>query len=207
MNEKENTEIEVRHIGELRLEQIDSQPTKIIGYAAVFDTLSRDLGGFKEKIDRGAFAKSLGDGDEVHALFNHDAGKLLGRRGSGTLELWEDDHGLKIEINPPDTTDGRDVVELLRRGDLVSMSFGFYNVNDTWETRDGEEIRTIQEAKLFDVSVVTNPAYDDTSVGVRCVPALRSLEEYKKQIIDDTDWDALGETMILRTKLRIAERE
>lgn len=202
-----NVEIEVRQIAEVRLEARGEEPPKIIGYAAVFDSLSKDLGGFREKIDRGAFATSLKEGDEVHALFNHDSDKLLGRRGAGTLELWEDDRGLKVEINPPDTSDGRDVVELLRRGDLMSMSFGFYNVKDNWETREGEDIRTIEEARLFDVSIVVNPAYNETSVGVRCEPAMRSLEEYKNEIIKNTDFDSLGEQMMLRQKLRIYESE
>jgi HK97 family phage prohead protease len=162
--------------------------------------MSENLGGFREKIDRGAFTKSLEDGDEVHALFNHDNNKILGRRGAGTLKLWEDDHGLRVEINPPNTTDGNDVVELLRRGDLVSMSFGFYNVKDTWETRDDEDIRTINEAKLFDVSVVTNPAYYATEVNVR------SHTEYvASKELETTNFEVVGETIDLRLKLRLAE--
>ena len=172
----------------------------------MFDTLSTDLGGFREKIERGAFTDSLNNNDEVHALYNHDSNKLLGRRGAGTLRLHEDDHGLRIEIDPPNTTDGNDVVELLRRGDLVSMSFGFYNVEDSWETRDGEDVRTVKSAKLFDVSVVSNPAYDATEVGVtRCEAAIRSQEDYHKEQISHVDFDSVGETMNLRLRLRLEE--
>mgnify|MGYP003627607520 CR=1 FL=1 len=182
----------------------DSEHPKIVGYAAVYDSLSQDLGGFKEKITRGAFAESLRQNDEVHALFNHSDDKILGRRGSGTLKLWEDDHGLRVEITPPNTTLGNDVVELLRRGDLVSMSFGFYNTKDSWENRDGEDIRTIESAKLFDVSVVTNPAYQSTSVGVRS--AISSLEKFKTENeLEETDFNSVGKNIDLRLKLRIAE--
>ena len=189
------------HLAHTRSEDDSVADTpKIVGYASVFNSMSENLGGFRELIQRGAFAKSLTDNDEVHALFNHDDNKILGRRGAGTLKLWEDDHGLRVEIDPPNTTDGNDVVELLRRGDLVSMSFGFYNIKDDWETRDGEDIRTIKEAKLFDVSVVTNPAYQATEVNVR------SYDKYvASKTIEKTDFNAIGETIDLRLKLRLAE--
>jgi HK97 family phage prohead protease len=187
--------------------EIEEKP-KIVGYAAVFNSLSEDLGGFREKIDRGAFADSLNDNDEVHALFNHDDDKILGRRGSGTLKVWEDDHGLRIEIDPPNTTDGNDVVELLRRGDLVSMSFGFYNVTDAWAKQDGTDVRTIKSARLFDVSVVTNPAYKATSVGVRNEVALRSLEKHlADEAISDVDMESVGKTIELNLRLKLAEQE
>lgn len=194
---------EIRMFAELRMdEQVEEERPKIVGYAAVFNSLSSDLGGFREKIDQGAFADSLANNDEVHALFNHDNDRLLGRRGAGTLRLEEDAHGLKIEIDPPNTSDGRDVVELLRRGDLVSMSFGFFDVTDQWSTIEGEDIRTIQKARLFDISVVTTPAYAATEVGIR------SFEEYKsKQEVETTDFDSVGKTLDLRLKLRITETE
>jgi len=199
--EKETRICNDLHLAHTRNEDgTEPDAPKIVGYASVFDSMSENLGGFRELIQRGAFAESLSNNDEVHALFNHDNNKILGRRGAGTLKLWEDDHGLRVEIDPPNTTDGNDVVELLRRGDLVSMSFGFYNVKDTWETRDDEDIRIINQAKLFDVSVVTNPAYHATEVNVR------SHNEYvASKEIENTDFNAVGETIDLRLKLRIAE--
>jgi len=204
MTEKQ---VEQRSCCELRFVEDDSDSPKIVGYAAVFDSLSSDLGGFREKIDRGAFAQSLDEGDEVHALYNHDSNKLLGRRGAGTLRLHEDDHGLKIEIDPPNTTDGNDVVELLRRNDLVSMSFGFFNTKDSWETDgEGNDIRTIKSARLFDISVVCSPAYDQTECSVRCEPALESQAEYHAfKELEATDFDAIGETEKLKLRLRLAE--
>ena len=87
------------------------------------------------------------------------------------------------------------------------MSFGFYNVTDSWEMSEGKDVRTIKSARLFDVSVVTNPAYQETSVGVRCEPALRSLQERKeKELVDTTDFEAVGELVDLRLRLRIAEK-
>lgn len=193
---------------ELRDQDTEASSPKIVGYPVVFDSLSNDLGGFVEKVQRGAFAESLANNDEVHALFNHDDDKVLGRLGSGTLKLWEDDHGLRMELDPPNTTLGNDVVELLRRGDLVSMSFGFFDVTDSWAMMDGKDVRTINSARLFDVSIVTNPAYSAASVGVRAEPALRSLEAHKAQeVIDNTDFNAIGETSKLQFRLRIAEQE
>ena len=193
---------------ELRDEGTEETSPKIVGYPVVFDSLSTDLGGFVEKVDRGAFAESLKNNDEVHALFNHDDDKVLGRLGSGTLRLWEDDHGLRMELDPPNTTVGNDVIELLRRNDLVSMSFGFYDVTDSWAMMDGKDVRTIKSARLFDVSIVVSPAYPAASVGIRTEPALRSLEAHKAQeVLDTTDFDAIGETSTLNFRLRLAEQD
>ena len=196
------------HFAEVREESSEETTPKIVGYPVVFDSLSSDLGGFREKIERGAFADSLQNNDEVHALFNHDDDKILGRRGAGTLKLWEDDHGLRMELDPPNTTVGNDVVELLRRGDLVSMSFGFYDVTDSWAMLDGTDVRTINSARLFDVSIVCHPAYESASVGIRCEPALRSLEAHKaEELMDKTDFEAVGEMVSLNLRLRLAEQD
>jgi uncharacterized protein len=153
-------------ISELRVEQKDDS-RKIVGYAAVFNSLSEDLGGFREKIAPGAFKRSLENGADVRALLNHDSNYVLGRNKSGTLFLSEDERGLKIEITPPDTQWARDLMVSMERGDIDQMSFGFYTISDDWETKDGENIRTLKEVELFDVSVVTYPAYTATSANVR----------------------------------------
>ena len=148
---------------------------KIVGYAAVFDSYSEYIGGFRERIAKGAFSRVLGD--DVRALFNHDSDIVLGRSKSGTLKLSEDETGLRVEISPPDTQAARDIMELLRRGDVDQMSFGFYTGRDTWAMDDeGNVERTILEVKsLFDVSIVTYPAYPDTSV------ALRGMEQFRAE--------------------------
>lgn len=140
------------------------------GYAAVYDSLSVNLGGFREKIDAGTFDTAIVE-DDVRALVNHDRNLVLGRSkaGEGTLKLASDEHGLLVDIPElPDTTYARDLVELLKRGDVDQMSFGFTVVRDRWEEdEDGRVIRTLEEVRLFDVSPVTFPAYPETSAEAR----------------------------------------
>lgn len=162
---------------------------KITGYAAVFEKLSDDLGWFREKIQPGAFADSIA-ADDVRALWNHDSNFPLGRNKSGTLVLSEDTHGLKIEIDPPDTQWARDLMASIDRGDVDQMSFGFQTVSDKWEMVDNEDIRTLIKVRLFDVSPVTFPAYPDTEVG------LRSLEEYRKSSGHSTDDQETADPLI-----------
>lgn len=150
----------------------EGAPPVIFGYAAVFNQLSEDLGGFRERIAPGAFTKALGD--DVRALFNHDPNIVLGRTRSKTLRISEDQKGLAIEIDPPATPAAASLIESLRRGDISQMSFGFQTVNDQWEMVDGAMVRTLMEVRLFDVSPVTYPAYPQTEA------ALRSLDEFRK---------------------------
>lgn len=158
---------------ELRVEGGDDEPRLIRGHAAVFNQLSEDLGGFREKIEPGAFAKSL-KGD-VRALFNHDPSWILGRTKSRTLRLAEDAQGLAVEIRPPDTGQARSVLEGIDRGDVSQMSFSFRTITDEWNQVDGETVRTLREVELFDVSPVTFAAYPQTDV----VIAQRSLEAWR----------------------------
>ena len=151
----------------------DEMPT-IRGHAAVFNSLSEDLGGFRERIAPGAFSGSL-SGD-VRALFNHDPNYILGRTTSRTLRLVEDQRGLAVEIDPPDTQTTRHIVEAIRRGDVSQMSFGFRTRKDEWERTDDGDIRTLLDVELFDVSPVVFPAYPDTDV------AARSLSEWRVKI-------------------------
>jgi HK97 family phage prohead protease len=136
----------------------------ITGYAAVFNTLSVELWGFREKIAPGAFTASLGD--DVRALWNHDTGVVMGRTRSGTLRLAEDATGLRIENEPPAAAAHQ--IESIGRGDVDQMSFGFRTLEDTWdEDEDGQLIRTLRKVKLYEVSFVTFPAYPATSVQLR----------------------------------------
>ena len=139
----------------------------ITGYAAVFGEMSMDLGGFREIIEPGAFAGA--QEMDVRALWNHDASRVLGRTRAGTLRLAEDAHGLRVEIDVPDTTTGQDALESIQRGDVDQMSFGFRvpEGGDDWEGRT----RRLKRVELFDVSPVTYPAYPQTSVQVRSLVA------------------------------------
>ena len=160
------------NLSELRAITDEKGLRKITGYAAVFNSPA-DIGWFREKIEPGAFGASIGQ-DDIRALWNHDSNFVLGRNKSGSLMLVEDLHGLKIEIDPPDTQWARDLMVSMERGDVSQMSFGFQTLTDKWEMVDGKDVRTLVKVRLFDVSPVTYPAYPDTEVG------LRSLEEFRK---------------------------
>jgi HK97 family phage prohead protease len=152
-------------IDEKKLEEMRNAPKKITGYAAVYNSLSEDLGGFKEVIDRGAFGKSIDDTEnDIRALVDHDSSKIIGRQSAETLEIREDEKGVYVSITPPDTTAGRDIVESITRGDIDGMSVGF---SVSGEKYDDDGIRHITEAKLVEVSAVTFPAYKDTEVAYR----------------------------------------
>jgi HK97 family phage prohead protease len=161
--------------GELRVSE-DTDSPKITGYAALYNSLSEDLGGFREVILPGAFDEVISD--DVRALWNHDDSVVLGRTKSKTLRLWTDNIGLAYEITPPDTQSARDVVTLIKRGDIDGSSFGFLIGKDKWEERSGKAVRVISSfSKLYDVSPVTYPAYTDTQV------ALRSLETFQSSAV------------------------
>lgn len=159
------------------IEVREGEAPKIRGYAAVFNQLSENLGGFREQIQTGAFADAIQSSD-VRALINHDGNLVLGRNKSGSLRMWEDATGLAVEITPPDTQAARDLVELMKRGDVNQMSFAFtVGKDDQAWTRDGSGpwIRTVKRVtRLYDVSVVTYPAYPQTSAAVR---ALQDVED------------------------------
>lgn len=153
-------------VREFRAVREDDKPPRLTGYAAVFDSLSEDLGGFRERIAKGAFAAVLGD--DVRSLWNHDPNFLLGRTASGTLRLAEDEVGLAIENDMPDTAFARDLGVLIDRGDVREMSFAFTVGDDVWTAEGDEVTRTITRIdRLYDVSPVTFPAYPDTSVAAR----------------------------------------
>jgi HK97 family phage prohead protease len=149
---------------ELRAE---SQGQTIAGYAAVFNSLSVEIFGFRELILPGAFAESIA-GDDIRALWQHNTEAVLGRTKAGTLRLAEDAKGLRVEIDAPDTQVGRDALALIARGDVDQMSFGFRVLADDWnEDEDGMLIRSVAKVKLYEVSPVTFPAYNATTVSVR----------------------------------------
>jgi HK97 family phage prohead protease len=151
---------------EVRAAEESAAPV-IEGYAAVFDTLSVDLGGWRERIAPGAFGRTIGESD-VRALWDHDAKYVLGRNRAGTLALEEDARGLRIVATPPDTVWAADLMTMMKRGDVNQMSFGFYVRADEWEEEpDFGLVRVLRDVDLFDVSVVTYPAYPATSAEAR----------------------------------------
>jgi Escherichia/Staphylococcus phage prohead protease len=151
---------------EVRVEP-DESP-RLTGYAARFMSLSVDLGGFKERILPGAFKRSLESSEiDVLALAQHDIRKPMGRRSRGTLKLVEDGYGLRFDLSPANTTWTRDAIEGVSHGDLVGMSFGFVVRQDTLIQEGEEWIRELRDVDLYEISVVTDPAYPATSVNIR----------------------------------------
>lgn len=176
---KTKKEIRMLPIQELRVD--DTLDGKIVGHASVFDSWSETLGGifpFKEIVRKGTFKDTI-KVDDIRALFNHDPNYVLGRNIAGTLELEEDEIGLRVIITPPDTSWANDLIKNLRRGDISQMSIGFIVLEDTWGTQDGIDIREIKKVQLFDVSIVTYPAYTQTDVGVR---AMESYKAYRSRL-------------------------
>lgn len=161
----------------IQIETRDDGKRRLIGHAAVFNSLSEDMGGFREQILPGTFAEAI-QSDDVRALFNHDPNFVLGRNRANTLKLAEDARGLKIEIDLPDTQTVRDlVVAPIERGDVSQMSFGFAvrpGGQDWAKDDEGRTIRTLKKVRLFDVSPVTFPAYPQTDVAVRSLQAWRA---------------------------------
>ena len=149
---------------------------QIEGHAAVFNHLSEDLGGFREQIRPGAFSQSIQE-DDILALFNHDPNLILGRNRAGTLQLAEDEQGLRMLVQVPDTQTARDVMSLVERRDITGASFAFMvpKGGDQWERTDAFDLRTLLFVRLRDVSAVTFPAYPQTDVAV----AKRSLEDWR----------------------------
>lgn len=150
--------------------QFNEQENRMSGHASVFGALA-PIDGHWERIDTRAFDGALQRPDDVRFLLNHNPDNLLGRTTSGTLELATDDDGLRIRSELPDTTLGRDVATLVKRGDLTGASFGFMPTNDKWGIApDGKQLRTIMNLDLYDVSLATYPAYSKANdVVLRCV--------------------------------------
>lgn len=138
---------------------------RLEGHAAVFN-VPAPIGGFTETIKPGAFRASLATpGRDVIALADHDPTRLLARQSSGTLRLFEDSRGLAFSLDLPDTSVGRDLLELAHRGDLGGMSFGFRATNEAWPAMNTRELHAVE---LHEISVVqAHPAYAQTSVSAR----------------------------------------
>jgi hypothetical protein len=168
---------------ELRLDTTENP--KIHGYAAVFDTWA-DIGGwFKESIRKGAFTKTIKEND-IRALMNHNENYVLGRNKAGTLKLKEDAKGLVVEIDPVPATWANDLMTSMKRGDVNQMSFGF-QVNKAEMDIEKDE-RVLTDVTLFDVSIVTFPAYPTTSAQVR---SLFHIDDKDKIKIIPSKWEAM----------------
>lgn len=151
---------------ELRIEGDSEGRKRLSWYASVFDSLSEDLGGFREKIGRRAFTDTV-QNDDIRALFNHDPNFVLGRNRSGTLNLRVDLTGLRAEVVLPNTRYADDLAEVVARGDVSGGSFAFSIEGDDGQRwyydEDGTLIREVRKVRLYDVSPVVFPAYPGTN--------------------------------------------
>ena len=172
--DKDKDKREARPAQSLEVREASDGTVTVEGYAAVFNEETVIGGQWREAIAPGAFENAIGR-DDVVFLINH-AGLPLARSRSGTLQLSEDDRGLKIRASL-DTSDPdvRSIVPKMKRGDLDKMSFAFVPTRQSWDDEEKMPRRTIQEVELYDVSIVTTPAYEATEIG------LRSLERHRSQ--------------------------
>lgn len=192
---------------ELRMIEGESDQPTIVGYAAVFNQRSFDLGGFTEIIKPGAFTRTLASNPDVRALVNHESGLMtIGRTTNGSLKVEEDEIGLRVTIMPPDTQAGRDVVTLIKRGDLNQMSFAFYTKADNWIEQNGGILRELHEVDINngDVSVVTYPAYGQTVVQMRAILNTPEIPTSLLRAQSDEGFDKTADQRaLLRKKLQL----
>lgn len=165
---------------EVRADAKDPKKKKLVGYAALFNSLSEDLGGFREVIRPGAFDRALAENQDVLARAEHDSSMLLGRRSNGTLTLSIDATGLRYEVDPPDTQAGRDTLVLVERGDVKQSSFAFRvpsKDGEVWGVApEGDVLRELVDLDLVDVAPVADPAYRQTMVSVRSMEMAKAVK-------------------------------
>jgi HK97 family phage prohead protease len=175
------SDLELRIMGgECRVDPANER--RIVGHAIVFDSLSENLGGFREIIKPSAVDRTLTEALDVRALADHDSGKVLGRTRAGTLQLRKDTRGLSVSIEPdPEISYARDLMRAVARGDISGMSFGFRVLEDDWreDPETGMPIRDVLDMRVSEVSVVAFPAYPATDVKVsqRSLDALREFKQ------------------------------
>lgn len=169
-------DLERRAVCELRADR-----TKIVGYAVVFDTRSKDLGGFVEVVKPQAVERAVGASCDIVALYNHDVGAVLGRTPR-TLTLSRDTRGLAFELDPAPTQAGHDALALVQRGDVTGASFGFRTKLDNWRQDAGVMVRELLDIEVLEISLTAFPAYRETDVSV----AQRSLLAARTQGVGTT---------------------
>ncbi len=197
---------------------------RVVGYAARYEVMSKPLPGFRERIRKNAFKRILEEKPDVVATFNHDMNVVLGRTTSGTLQLHSDDRGLAFDCLLPNTQGARDLYESIQRGDINGCSFAF-NVApgmDEWSQEpdyrmEGDKIagskglvRTLKDFnQLIDVSIVTSPAYPNTSVDARNIVSAEVRSQFERvskrclQSFEDILAEQYGELYVANLKRAI----
>lgn len=176
------TTVEKRNLttNSVEIREDDEGKRTLTGYAIKWEMKSVMMGWrrFREQFKRGAFTESLTNEDQL-ALWSHDTSKVLGRTKNGTLRLFEDEIGLRFELDLLDTTSGDDAYKTIKRGDVDGVSFGFSMLKQEWDEADPDNvIRTITKAKLLEISPVAFPAYPDSEVSAR------SSDPYEQHVLE-----------------------
>lgn len=201
-------------ITDMEVRSEEGKPTILRGYAAVFEKLSVPLYGFREKIRKGAFAKSL-EKNNIKALWNHNSDYPLGSTKAGTLKLEEDDRGLRFELELPDNSWGRDAAIAVKRRDVDGVSFGFNVEKEEWDNSNPKDvIRTLVEVNLIEISPTPFPAYPATSVSARSVLAEHGIDYDKlagalvraqNKLLTDDDYHFIQSTIEFLQGLTVAK--
>lgn len=154
-----------------------------------------------ERVAKGAFTKSLSEKKDIKAFWNHNSDMVLGSSRASTLELTEDDVGLRYTILPPNTTAGKDAVESIQRGDVSGTSFGFYVRKDDWEYLAEEDLyqRTLLDVDLIEISPTPLPAYPDSEAQI----SERSLSHDSKEKLKSLKGTVRGGDDTERRKLEL----
>ncbi|EJS68528.1 HK97 family phage prohead protease [Bacillus wiedmannii] len=194
MNQTEKREL---LSSEIEIREVEGGLRTITGYAVKWEMKSVTMGywrRFKEQFKRGAFTDSLTQDDQL-ALWSHDYSQVLGRTKNGTLRLFEDEIGLRFELDLADTMLGNDTYKTIKRGDVDGVSFGFQMVKEEWDESDPDNVvRSVTKAKLIEISPVAFPAYPDSQVSAR------SHDPYK-QFVNERNQKDLRQKLILKTYL------
>jgi len=179
----------------------------IVGRPAMYNSLSKDLGGFREVLLPGCFDQSLDD-PEIYCAWNHDNSQILGRISAGTLQLDSDSVGLTMRCELPNSPLGQNVYQSIKRGDVSKMSFGMFVGEDSWDIATDErgqryERRSVKRARIFECSPVTSPAYDSSSVSARSLFPDGPIERSKPSPVTEVSDRDLA---LMRARLELAKR-
>lgn len=156
--------------------------SRTIAGSIPYNSVSEYLG-FYEILDPRCFEKTIRESKDIKVFYQHNETKPLARTKNNSLRLENTDTELRFEFDVPSTSDGDDLLTLVRDGIIDGCSFGMIVINDKWEIKDGIQVRTVLEAKLFEISPVTEPAYSETNIHVRSLS-----DAFKdKESLDDND--------------------
>src|SRR5699024_6130642 len=174
-------EIRQLNVDELRVKQEDDKPTIFEGYVSKFNERSQFMG-FYETVHRDAFNSSLESGNNIFALYNHDADKILGSTRNESLKLSTDETGLRFQLQPNlNISYAKDVAELIRSGEIRGCSFGFRVNKDEWTIKDGHDYRTLLDVDLMEITVTPMPAYESSEVSCRSYEQFKEKQKQQEQ--------------------------